>query len=55
MVIGSLRGLVMCDTTNTNYECYKKLRLVAVMVAVAATTLATAIAVVATMLAATKW
>ena len=42
------------DATNTNCECYKKLRLAAVMVE-AATILAAEIVAVAIMLAAIQW
>ena len=40
---------------STNSECYKKLWLVAIMAATAATTLAATIAAVATMLTAIQW
>ena len=40
---------------STNCECYKKLRLAAVMAAAVATTLAAAIMGVATMLVAIQW
>ena len=40
---------------STNCECYKKLRLAAVMAVAAATTLAVTMAVAAIMLAAMQW
>ena len=40
---------------STNCECYKKLRLAAVMAAAAATTLAATMAAVAIILAAMQW
>ena len=40
---------------NTNCECYKKLRLAAVMAGVVATTLVATMAAVAIMLAAIQW
>ena len=42
-------------TISTNCECYKKLRLAAVMAAAAATTLVAAMAVAAIMLVAIQW
>ena len=40
---------------STNCECYKKLRLAAVMVAMAATTLVATVAAVATTLVTIQW